>query len=54
VILTTNSLSALNSLKKLPSPSLEEIELKTDEFFKRADTDGDKKITLQEFINYVT
>ena len=50
----TNSLSALKSMQKLPPPSIKDIEQKTDEFFSKADTDGDKKITLKEFKTYIT
>lgn len=54
VILITNALTALKSMQKQPAPSIQEIEKKTDEFFKKSDVDGDKKITLTEFKNYIT
>ena len=50
----TNVLSSLKSMKKQAAPTLKEIEEKTDQFFNKADTDGDKKITLKEFKEYVT
>ena len=53
VILLTNSLSSLKAMQKLPPPSIQEIELKTDQFFKDADADGDRKITLAEFKKYI-
>ncbi len=37
VILMTNVLAAMNCIKKLPPPSIQEIEKKTEEFFARAD-----------------
>lgn len=40
-------------MQKRPPPSIQEIEQKTDEFFKKSDIDGDKKITLKEFKNYI-
>lgn len=33
---------------------MRDIEAKADEFFRKADTDADKKITLSEFVAYVT
>ena len=54
VILMTNALSSLNAMSKKPPPSIEEIEKKTDEFFQKADTNQDKKITLREFKRYIT
>ncbi len=54
VILMTNGLTSLKSMKKLAAPTIQEIEQKTDEFFKKADTDNDKKITLKEFKAYIT
>lgn len=33
---------------------MKEVEEKANEFFRKADTDGDKKITLKEFKAYVT
>jgi hypothetical protein len=50
----TNALSALKSMQKQPPPTIQDIEKKTDEFFKKADTDSDKKITLKEFKAYIT
>lgn len=50
----TNALTSLKSMQKQEPPSIQEVEAKTNEFFKYADTDGDKKITLNEFKNYVT
>lgn len=41
-------------MKKLPPPKIQDIETKTDDFFKKADTDSDKKITLKEFKDYIT
>lgn len=49
----TNSLTAIRGMMKLGAPSIADIEKKTDEFFKGADIDGDKKITLKEFKAYV-
>jgi hypothetical protein len=40
-------------MQKLPPPSIQEIEKKTDEFFKGADVDGDMKISLGEFKKYI-
>ena len=54
VILMTNALTSLKSIQKLPPPSIQDIEKKTDEFFRLADTDGDKKITLKEFKTYIS
>ena len=52
-ILMTNSLTALRALEKGPPPSIEEIEAKTEEFFRKADVDGNERITLDEFISFV-
>ena len=52
-ILMTNSLTALRALAKGPAPSLTEIESKTKEVFKKADLDGNEKITLDEFTSFV-
>jgi len=41
VILMTNVLSSLKALKKQGPPSMPEIEANVDEFFKKADADGD-------------
>ena len=49
-----NSLSALKSMQKQPAPTIQEVEAKTDEFFKKSDLDGDKKITLSEFKAYIS
>lgn len=54
VILMTNSLTAIRAMNKLSVPSIADIEKKTDEFFRGADTDGDKKITLKEFKAYIS
>jgi hypothetical protein len=54
VILMTNVMSALNNMKGLKSPSIQEIEAKTDAFFKGADQNDDKKITFREFKDYMT
>ena len=54
VILMTNVLSSLHAMKKLPTPSIQEKEAKTEDFFNKADADHDKKITLKEFKDYVT
>ena len=52
-ILMTNSLTALRALEKGPPPSIEEIELKTDEFFLKSDTDGNERVTLDEFTSFI-
>lgn len=52
-ILMTNSLTALRALEKGPAPSVEEIEAKTEAFFKKSDTDGNERITLDEFTSFV-
>lgn len=49
----TNSLTALRALEKGPPPSIEEIELKTDEFFLKSDTDGNERVTLDEFTSFI-
>ena len=49
----TNSLTALRALAKGPAPSVEEIERKTEAFFRKSDTDGNERITLDEFISFV-
>jgi hypothetical protein len=41
-------------MAKKPAPSMNEIEVKTDQFFKGADTDGDMQITLKEFKAYIS
>ena len=41
VILMTNVLSSLNSIKGLPAPNLKEVEAKADSFFKGADVNND-------------
>jgi hypothetical protein len=41
VILMTNVMSALKCMQKQAPPSIQEIEAKTDEFFKKADSDFD-------------
>jgi Ca2+-binding EF-hand superfamily protein len=53
VILMTNSLTSLNKMDKKKPPTLVEIENKVDEFFEKADTNRDNKITLKEFKTYV-
>jgi microtubule-associated protein-like 6 len=50
----TNVLGSLRAMSKQPPPNIADIESKTDEFFRKADTDADKKITLAEFKAYVT
>ena len=52
-ILMTNSLTALRALEKGPAPSIEEIESKTDEFFRKSDTDGNERVTLDEFTSFI-
>ena len=54
VILMTNVLAAMNCIKKLPAPSIQDIEKKTEEFFAKADANSDKRITLKEFKDFVT
>jgi|LauGreDrversion4_2_1035121.scaffolds.fasta_scaffold204151_1 hypothetical protein len=54
VIMMTNVLTALQSMKKLPAPNIKEVEAKTDELISKADQDSDKKITLKEFKDYIT
>ena len=49
----TNSLTALRALEKGPAPSIEEIEQKTEEFFLKSDTDGNERVTLDEFTSFV-
>lgn len=49
----TNSLTSLNKMDKKKVPTLAEIENKVDEFFEKADTNRDNKITLKEFKTYV-
>jgi len=49
----TNSLTALRAMEKGSPPSIEEIESKTEEFFKKADADGNERITLDEFTSFV-
>ena len=49
----TNSLTALRALEKGPAPSIEEIESKTDEFFRKSDTDGNERVTLDEFTSFI-
>ena len=49
----TNSLTALRALEKGPAPSIEEIETKTDEFFRKSDTDGNERVTLDEFTSFI-
>jgi hypothetical protein len=53
VILMTNAMTALNKMNKKTPPTLAEIENKVDEFFEKADTNKDNKITLKEFKTYV-
>mmetsp|Transcript_34586 Transcript_34586/g.25733 ORF Transcript_34586/g.25733 Transcript_34586/m.25733 type:complete len:183 (-) Transcript_34586:41-589(-) len=53
VILLTNSLTAINSMSKKAAPTIEQLEAKTNEFFRLADVDQDKKITLEEFKAYI-
>lgn len=40
-------------IKGKQPPSIQEIERKTDEFFKGCDIDKDNKITLREFKQYI-
>lgn len=49
----TNSLTALRALEKGPAPSIEEIEMKTEEFFLKSDTDGNERVTLDEFTSFI-
>lgn len=41
VILMTNVLSSMKALKKQAPPRMADIEAKTDDFFRKADLDGD-------------
>ena len=41
-------------MTKQPAPTIEELEKKTDEVMRSADVNNDKKISLQEFISYLT
>ena len=50
----TNVLASMNCIKKIPAPSVQEIEKKTEEFFGKADINADRRITLKEFKDYVT
>ena len=52
-ILMTNSLCALQSLAKAKPPKQSVITKKTDDFFAKADVDGNLRITLKEFIEFV-
>jgi hypothetical protein len=49
----TNSLTALRSLNKEKPPSIEEIKAKTEQFMLECDIDGNQRITLDEFCQYV-
>ena len=49
----TNSLTALRSMEKRGAPSIEDIEQKTDAFFKASDIDGNERITLDEFVSFI-
>ena len=55
-VLMTNVLTALKSMEKGKNSTpvtIDMIEKKTNEFFKAADTDGDKNISLREFKTYI-
>jgi hypothetical protein len=49
----TNSLSALKCMEGKQPPTIADIELKTNEFFKEADSDNNNSISLREFKSYV-
>jgi hypothetical protein len=50
VILLKTTLTSLNAMsQKKQAPSLQEVQTKTDEIFRKWDTNKDGSISLQEF-----
>jgi len=54
VILLKTTLTSLNAMCKLPPPTLQEVQLKTDEILQKWDTNKDGSISLQEFQSFVS
>lgn len=52
-VLMQNALTALKCMEGKPGPTLEEIEQKTSEFFRAADTNNDQQISKREFLRYI-
>jgi len=52
-ILIKNALTALMSLEGKKSPNMKEIELRTRDFFNRADEDRNNVISFKEFKSYL-
>ena len=48
-----NTLGALKSMEGKKAPTIAEIEAKTNDFFKKADTNKDNQISLKEFKAYI-
>ena len=49
----TNSLTSLRAMTNQETPTIEEVEKKTDEFFQKSDLDGNERVTIDEFTNFV-
>ena len=52
-VLMNNTLTSMNVMQNKQPPSINEVAKKTDEFFLKADTNKDQKISLKEFKNYL-
>jgi hypothetical protein len=52
-VLMANTLAALKSMEGKKPPSIQEIEQKTNEFFKESDLNCDNIISLKEFKSYI-
>jgi hypothetical protein len=52
-ILIKNALTALMSLENKKAPNMKEIEIRTRDFFKRADEDRNNVISFKEFKSYL-
>jgi len=52
-VLMANTMASLKSMEGKPAPTINEIELKTNELFTKADVDRNNQISLKEFKNYI-
>ena len=52
-VLMANTMASLKSMEGKPAPSINEVEVKTNELFAGADADANNQISLKEFKNYI-
>jgi hypothetical protein len=51
--LMVNSIASLSAIQGIEKPSLAQIEAKTTELFQNIDKDGNKRISLKEFKDFI-